>query len=72
MLICDICDDEIKRVPEVYVIPSEYEIEGVTEICKKCDRKIRFGVDKINRDLTKVRRDNIKAMVQALKDSGGA
>ena len=71
MLICDICDNEIKHITAVYRVPGEYTVSGVSEICKQCNQKISIASDKINRDSTRVRRDDKRAMIQALKDSQG-
>ena len=71
MITCDICDDEIRRMSDIYLAPAEYEIPEVTEICKQCNQKINIAADKINQDSMKVRRDAKRAMIQQLKDSQG-
>ena len=71
MLICDICDDKIKRIALIYSVPVKHTVPGVIDICKQCNQKINIAADKINRDSMKVRRDDMRAMVQALKDSQG-
>ena len=71
MIICDICDETIKNRADIVIIPQVQSVPGVRDICKQCDKKLEISTNKIKRDAMKDERDEIKASIQALKDSKG-
>lgn len=68
MLTCDICDREIKKADQKFILPREYRPTGQTEdICKTCNRKLDSAINDIKTASMVSSRTQIKEVVEKLK-----
>lgn len=67
MIHCDICGKETK---EMKIIPQKYRVNGVKEICNKCSTNLYIEINKIEIDSKKIKKDNIKKIMEKMKFKG--
>ena len=64
MIICDLCNKEIKNVR---IVPPEYRTDDLREICSDCDIILHEKVGKIESISKKTKQTNVKKVIEEMK-----